>query len=70
MKKHKAVVELKTRDNKTVVLRFHNLTFKEAQSFCKLFDKFDHIYSDAGLIFHGWSESGLSLMDAVEIEKE
>jgi len=66
MKKHKAVVELKTRDNRTVVLRFHNLTFREAHSFCKLFDRFDHLHSDADLIFHGWSKMDLPLMDAVE----
>ena len=66
--KYKASVELKTKDNRTVVLRFHSLTFAQAKAFQKTFDQFDHIRSDADLVFHGWSEVGLK--DAIYAEEE
>jgi GTP-sensing pleiotropic transcriptional regulator CodY len=56
--KYRAVVELRTKDNKTTVLRFHSLSFSEAKAFQKLFDKFDHIYSDADLVMHMWEQVG------------
>ena len=49
--KYKAVAELRTKDNRTIVLRFHSLTFTQAQAFQKTFDQFDHVYSDADLVF-------------------
>ena len=65
--KYKASVELKTKDNRTVVLRFHSLTFAQAKAFQKTFDQFDHVYSDADLVFHGWSEVGTKdFIDAEE----
>ena len=66
--KYKASVELKTKDNRTVVLRFHSLTFAQAKAFQKTFDQFDHIYSDADLVFHGWSE--VKLKDVIDAEEE
>lgn len=54
--KYKAVAELRTKNNRTVVLRFANLTFKEAQAFQNVFDKFNHTHSDADLVFHGWEK--------------
>jgi alpha-D-ribose 1-methylphosphonate 5-triphosphate synthase subunit PhnI len=54
--KYKAVAELRTKNNRTVVLRFANLTFKEAQAFQVVFDKFNHTHSDADLVFHGWEK--------------
>ena len=66
--KYKASAKLKTQDGKTIVLRFHNLTFAQAKAFQKTFDQFDHIYSDADLVFHGWSEVGLK--DAIDAEEE
>ena len=66
--KYKASVELKTKDNRTVVLRFHSLTFAQAKAFQKTFDQFDHVYSDADLVFHGWSKVGLK--DFIDAEKE
>ena len=66
--KYKASVELKTQNGKTIVLRFHNLTFTQAKAFQKTFDQFDHIYSDADLVFHGWSE--VKLKDVIDAEKE
>jgi hypothetical protein len=66
--KYKASAKLKTQDGKTIVLRFHSLTFTQAQAFQKTFDKFDHVYSDADLVFHGWSEVGLK--DFIDAEKE
>ena len=66
--KYKASTKLKTQDGKTIVLRFHSLTFTQAQAFQKTFDQFDHIYSDADLVFHGWSEVGLK--DAIDAEEE
>jgi hypothetical protein len=64
--KYKAVAELRTKNNRTVVLRFANLTFKEAQAFQVVFDKFNHTHSDADLVFHGYSATDLPLMDANE----
>jgi hypothetical protein len=64
--KYKAVAELRTKNNRTVVLRFANLTFKEAQAFNNLFDKFNRTHSDADLVFHGYSATDLPLMDANE----
>ena len=64
--KYKAVAELRTKNNRTVVLRFANLTFKEAQAFQNVFDKFNHTHSDADLVFHGYSATDLPLMDANE----
>ena len=66
--KYKAVAELRTKDNRTIVLRFHSLTFAQAQAFQKTFDQFDHIYSDADLVFHGWSEVGTK--DVIDAEEE
>ena len=66
--KYKASVELITQDGKTIVLRFHSLTFAQAKAFQKTFDQFDHIYSDADLVFHGWSE--VKLKDVIDAEKE
>ena len=66
--KYKASAKLKTQDGKTIVLRFHSLTFAQAKAFQKTFDQFDHIYSDADLVFHGWSEVGLK--DAIDAEEE
>ena len=54
--KYKAVAELRTKNNRTVVLRFDNLTFKEAQAFQNVFDKFNPTHSDADLVFHGWEK--------------
>ena len=66
--KYKAVAELRTKDNRTFVLRFHSLTFAQAKAFQKTFDQFDHIYSDADLVFHGWSE--VKLKDVIDAEEE
>ena len=66
--KYKASAKLKTQDGKTIVLRFHSLTFAQAKAFQKTFDQFDHVYSDADLVFHGWSEVGLK--DAIDAEEE
>ena len=66
--KYKASAKLITQDGKTIVLRFHSLTFAQAKAFQKTFDQFDHIYSDADLVFHGWSEVGLK--DAIDAEEE
>jgi len=65
--KYKAVAELRTKDNRTIVLRFHSLTFAQAHAFQRTFDQFDHVYSDADLVFHGWSEVGLK--DAIDAEE-
>jgi hypothetical protein len=54
--KYKGVAELRTKNNRTVVLRFANLTFKEAQAFQNVFDKFNPTHSDADLVFHGWEK--------------
>lgn len=59
--KYKASAKLITQDGKTIVLRFHSLTFAQAKAFQKTFDQFDHVYSDADLVFHGWSEVGLKM---------
>lgn len=66
--KYKASAKLITQDGKTIVLRFHSLTFAQAKAFQKTFDQFDHIYSDADLVFHGWSEVGLK--DVIDAEEE
>ena len=66
--KYKASAKLITQDGKTIVLRFHSLTFAQAKAFQKTFDQFDHIRSDADLVFHGWSEVGLK--DAIDAEEE
>lgn len=66
--KYKASAKLKAQDGKTIVLRFHSLTFAQAKAFQKTFDQFDHIHSDADLVFHGWSEVGLK--DAIDAEEE
>ena len=66
--KYKASVKLKTQDGKTIVLRFHSLTFTQAKAFQKTFDQFDHVYSDADLVFHGWSEVGTK--DAIDVEED
>ena len=68
IRKYKVSVELKTKDNRTVVLRFHSLTFAQAKAFQKTFDQFDHVYSDADLVFHGWSEVGTK--DAIDVEED
>ena len=70
--KYKAVAELQTKDDRIIVLRFHNLTFTQAKAFQKTFDKFDHIHSDADLTFHGWSEvkSGWDALEVEVIEKD
>jgi len=59
--KYKASAKLITQDGKTIVLRFHSLTFAQAKAFQKTFDQFDHVHSDADLVFHGWSEVKLKL---------
>ena len=66
--KYKASAKLITQDGKTIVLRFHSLTFTQAKAFQKIFDQFDHVYSDAALVFHGWSEVGLK--NFIDAEKE
>lgn len=66
--KYKASAKLITQDGKTIVLRFHSLTFAQAKAFQKTFDQFDHVYSDADLVFHGWSAVGTK--DAIDAEKE
>ncbi len=66
--KYKASAKLITQDGKTIVLRFHSLTFAQAKAFQKTFDQFDHIYSDADLVFHGWSE--VKLKDVIDAEEE
>lgn len=66
--KYKASAKLITQDGKTIVLRFVNLTHAQAKAFQKTFDQFDHVYSDAKLVFHGWSEVGLK--DFIDAEKE
>ena len=66
--KYKASAKLITQDGKTIVLRFHSLTFTQAQAFQKTFDQFDHVYSDADLIFHGWSAVGTK--DFIDAEEE
>jgi hypothetical protein len=66
--KYKAVAELRTKDNRTIVLRFHSLTFAQAHAFQRTFDQFDHVYSDADLVFHGWSEVGLK--DDINTEED
>ena len=70
--KYQAVAELQTKDDRIIVLRFHNLTFTQAKAFQKTFDQFDHIHSDADLTFHGWSEvkSGWDALEVEIIEKD
>jgi hypothetical protein len=41
-------------DGNEFLIRFVGLTLGEAKAFMRVFDKFDHVYSDAGLIRHGW----------------
>lgn len=41
-------------DGNEFLIRFVGLTLGEAKAFMRIFDKFDHVYSDAGLIRHGW----------------
>ena len=70
--KYKASAKLITQDGKTIVLRFHILTFAQAKAFQKTFDQFDHIRSDADLVFHGWAEvkSGWDALEVEIIEKD
>ena len=41
-------------DGNEFLIRFVGLTLGEAKAFMRVFDKFDHVYSDAGLIRRGW----------------
>lgn len=41
-------------DGNEFLIRFVGLTLGEAKAFMRIFDKFDHVYSDAGLIRRGW----------------
>ena len=52
--KYTAETELTTKDGKDVLLRFTNLTIGEAKAFMRIFDKYDHVYSNVELNRHGW----------------
>jgi hypothetical protein len=51
-----AEAHLTTDRDKEVVLRFLNLTHAEARSFMKIFDKFDHVFSNVQLNTHMWEK--------------
>ena len=42
--------------DKEVVLRFTNLTIGEAKAFTRIFDKYDHVYSNVELNLHKWEK--------------
>jgi hypothetical protein len=54
--KYTAEAELTTKDGKDVLLRFPNLTIGEAKAFMRIFDKYDHVYSNVELSRHGWEK--------------
>jgi hypothetical protein len=41
-------------DENEFLIEFVGLTLGEARAFMRIFDKFDHVRSDVGLIRHGW----------------
>ena len=51
-----AEAHLTTDRGKEVVLRFLNLTHAEARAFMKIFDKYDHVYSNVELNLHKWEK--------------
>lgn len=54
--RYTAEAHLTTDRDKEVVLRFLNLTHAEARSFMKIFDKYDHVYSNVELNLHKWGK--------------
>ena len=54
--KYTAEAHLTTDRDKEVVLRFTNLTIGEAKAFMKIFDKYDHVYSNVELNLHKWEK--------------
>ncbi len=54
--RYTAEAELTTKDGKDVLLRFLNLTHAEARAFMKIFDKYDHLYSNVELNRHSWEK--------------
>lgn len=56
MEKYTAETELTTKDGKDVLLRFTNLTIGEAKAFMRIFDKYDHVYSNVELNRHMWEK--------------
>lgn len=49
-----AEAELTTKDGEDVLLRFLNLTHAEARAFMRIFDKYDHAFSNVELNLHMW----------------
>ena len=54
--KYTAEAHLTTDSGKEVVLRFTNLTIGEAKAFMRIFDKYDHVYSNVELNLHKWEK--------------
>ena len=54
--KYTAEAHLTTDRGKEVVLRFTNLTIGEAKAFMRIFDKYDHVYSNVELNLHKWEK--------------
>ena len=54
--RYTAEAHLTTDRGKEVVLRFLNLTHAEARAFMKIFDKYDHVYSNVELNLHKWEK--------------
>ena len=54
--KYTAEAHLTTDRDKEVVLRFTNLTIGEAKAFMRIFDKYDHVYSNVELNLHKWEK--------------
>lgn len=54
--KYTAEAHLTTDRDKEVVLRFVNLTIGEAKAFMRIFDKYDHVYSNVELNLHKWEK--------------
>ena len=54
--KYTAEAHLTTDRDKEVVLRFTNLTIGEAKAYMRIFDKYDHVYSNVELNLHKWEK--------------
>jgi hypothetical protein len=54
--RYTAEAHLTTDRDKEVVLRFTNLTIGEAKAFMRIFDKYDHVYSNVELNLHKWEK--------------
>lgn len=50
------LTNVRSEEGGEVVLRFTNLTIGEAKAFMRIFDKYDHVYSNVELNRHGWEK--------------